>query len=79
MSFKNTLIILTSNVGSSVIAKGGATVGFQMATAGADPEADKYSRVRSLVRRLWGGGGGPHPGEGRKGRARAELQVGKLF
>ncbi|KAL4441273.1 hypothetical protein ABPG77_011510 [Micractinium sp. CCAP 211/92] len=49
VSFKNTLIILTSNVGSSVIAKGGATVGFQMATQGADPEADKYSRVRSLV------------------------------
>lgn len=42
-------------MGSSVIAKGGATVGFQMATQGADPEADKYSRVRSLVRRKRGG------------------------
>lgn len=69
MSFKNTLIILTSNVGSSVIAKGGATVGFQMATAGADPEADKYSRVRSLVRRLWGGGGGTPPWGGQEGQS----------
>jgi hypothetical protein len=42
------LIILTSNVGSSVIAKGGATVGFQLPTQ-ADPEADKYARVRGLV------------------------------
>ena len=58
MSFKNTLIILTSNVGSSVIAKGGASVGFQLPT-GADPEADKYSRVRSLVlEELKVGGGG---------------------
>jgi ATP-dependent Clp protease ATP-binding subunit ClpC len=48
VSFKNCLIILTSNVGSSVIAKGGATVGFQLPTQ-ADPEADKYARVRGLV------------------------------
>lgn len=66
VSFKNTLIILTSNVGSSVIAKGGATVGFQLPTS-ADPEADQYGRVRTLVLEElkvgegstggWGGGG----------------------
>lgn len=43
------LIILTSNVGSSVIEKGGGGIGFQLASAGDDPEAGKYSRVRSLV------------------------------
>lgn len=30
MDFKNTLIILTSNVGSSVIEKGGGGIGFQV-------------------------------------------------
>lgn len=48
VSFKNTLIILTSNVGSAVIAKGGSTIGFQLPSAG-DPEADAYARVRTLV------------------------------
>ena len=45
VSFKNTLIILTSNVGSSVIAKGGSSVGFQLPTAGSE-EDNRYSRVR---------------------------------
>ena len=49
VDFKNTLIILTSNVGSSVIAKGGAGVGFQLATEGQDPAEGRYARVRSLV------------------------------
>ena len=53
MSFKNTLCILTSNVGSAVIAKGGnATVGFQLPTSegGEGGEAaGQYRRLRSLV------------------------------
>ena len=36
-------------MGSTVIAKGGGGIGFQLASAGDDPEAGKYSRVRSLV------------------------------
>ncbi len=47
VSFANTLIILTSNVGSAVIAKGGGALGFQLATDEEDGGA--YSRVRSLV------------------------------
>ena len=49
VSFKNTLIILTSNVGSSVIAKGGSSVGFELPSAAGDAEGDTYSRVRTLV------------------------------
>ena len=49
VSFKNTLIILTSNVGSSVIAKGGSSIGFELPSAAGDAEGDKYSRVRTLV------------------------------
>ena len=53
VSFKNTLCILTSNVGSSVIAKGaGATVGFQL-PSGEEGEggeaAGQYRRLRGLV------------------------------
>ena len=48
VSFKNTLIVMTSNVGSAVIAKGGHQLGF--ATPSEDgPEADQYGRIRSLV------------------------------
>lgn len=50
MSFKNTLIILTTNVGSSVIAKGGGGIGFELDnSAEGGPEAAKYSRIRGLV------------------------------
>mmetsp|Transcript_31819 Transcript_31819/g.90376 ORF Transcript_31819/g.90376 Transcript_31819/m.90376 type:complete len:930 (-) Transcript_31819:498-3287(-) len=47
VSFKNTLIIMTSNIGSSVISKGGSSLGFQMPTD--DPDGGKYERIRSLV------------------------------
>lgn len=50
VSFKNCLIILTSNVGSAVISKGGARVGFDLPCAGGESaEAAKYDRIRSLV------------------------------
>jgi ATP-dependent Clp protease ATP-binding subunit ClpC len=46
VSFKNTLIIMTSNIGSSVIAKGGGGFGFEPAS----PQEDaQHSRIRSLV------------------------------
>jgi ATP-dependent Clp protease ATP-binding subunit ClpC len=46
VSFKNTLIIMTSNVGSKVIEKGGGGIGFEFA----DPEEDvQYTRIRNLV------------------------------
>ncbi|MGF1494491.1 MAG: ATP-dependent Clp protease ATP-binding subunit [Microcoleaceae cyanobacterium] len=46
VSFKNTLIIMTSNIGSKVIEKGGGGIGFEMAEAGEDTE---YNRIRNLV------------------------------
>jgi len=46
VSFKNTLIIMTSNIGSKVIEKGGGGIGFEFA----DPEEDvQYTRIRNLV------------------------------
>jgi len=49
VSFANTLLIMTSNVGSAVIAKGGGSLGFQL--AGADEEdGGAYSRISSLVK-----------------------------
>ena len=46
VSFKNTLIIMTSNIGSKVIEKGGGGLGFEFA----DSEADlQYNRIRNLV------------------------------
>jgi ATP-dependent Clp protease ATP-binding subunit ClpC len=47
VSFNNTLIIMTSNVGSHVIAKGGAQVGFALPSD--DPDGGQYSRIRTLV------------------------------
>ncbi len=47
MSFANTQVIMTSNVGSAVIAKGGGALGFQVATDEVDGGA--YGRIRSLV------------------------------
>ncbi|KAM0821797.1 hypothetical protein ACQ4PT_071942 [Festuca glaucescens] len=44
VDFKNTLIIMTSNVGSSVIEKGGKQLGFGDGEAG-----DSYGRIKSLV------------------------------
>ncbi|OIP72350.1 MAG: ATP-dependent Clp protease ATP-binding subunit ClpC [Oscillatoriales cyanobacterium CG2_30_40_61] len=47
VSFKNTLIIMTSNVGSKVIEKGGGGLGFEWA---ATSEADQqYNRIKNLV------------------------------
>ncbi|MBW4522798.1 MAG: ATP-dependent Clp protease ATP-binding subunit [Scytolyngbya sp. HA4215-MV1] len=47
VSFKNTLIIMTSNIGSKVIEKGGGGLGFEFSAVG-QVEA-QYNRVRSLV------------------------------
>lgn len=46
MDFKNALIILTSNVGSQVIEKGGGGLGFQFTE---DEEDTSYNRIRTLV------------------------------
>merc|ERR1712144_95046 len=45
VDFKNTLIILTSNVGSQVIEKGGGGFGFQFT----GEEDTSYNRIKSLV------------------------------
>jgi ATP-dependent Clp protease ATP-binding subunit ClpC len=45
VDFKNTLIILTSNIGSKVIEKGGSSLGFEFDN---QPEAS-YNRIRNLV------------------------------
>lgn len=47
VSFKNTIIILTSNLGSNVIAKGGAKLGFEIPTE--TPEEAQYNQIRGLV------------------------------
>jgi ATP-dependent Clp protease ATP-binding subunit ClpC len=47
VDFKNTLLIMTSNIGSKVIEKGGGGLGFEFS---GDSEADsQYNRIRSLV------------------------------
>jgi ATP-dependent Clp protease ATP-binding subunit ClpC len=46
VDFKNTLIILTSNIGSKVIEKGGSGLGFEFAD---DKNEAQYNRIRSLV------------------------------
>ncbi|MEO0457973.1 MAG: ATP-dependent Clp protease ATP-binding subunit [Cyanobacteria bacterium P01_A01_bin.114] len=46
VDFKNTLIILTSNIGSKVIEKGGGGLGFELE---ADQAESQYNRIRSLV------------------------------
>ncbi|WP_088240957.1 ATP-dependent Clp protease ATP-binding subunit [Calothrix rhizosoleniae] len=46
VDFKNTLLILTSNIGSKVIEKGGGGIGFEFA----DNESEsQYNRIKSLV------------------------------
>jgi len=52
VSFKNSLIVLTTNVGSSVVAKGGSGIGFEL--AGADDDTmdnplGRHARLRALV------------------------------
>jgi ATP-dependent Clp protease ATP-binding subunit ClpC len=47
VDFKNTLIIMTSNIGSKVIEKGSNTLGFDFSTD--DPNESQYNRIKSLV------------------------------
>jgi ATP-dependent Clp protease ATP-binding subunit ClpC len=47
VDFKNTLLIMTSNIGSKVIEKGGGGLGFEFATE--DAAESQYNRIRSLV------------------------------
>jgi ATP-dependent Clp protease ATP-binding subunit ClpC len=47
VSFKNTLIIMTSNIGSRVIEKGGGGLGFD--TTETDAQTTQYNNIRSLV------------------------------
>jgi ATP-dependent Clp protease ATP-binding subunit ClpC len=46
VDFKNTLLILTSNIGSKVIEKGGGGIGFEFAE---DQSESQYNRIKSLV------------------------------
>jgi ATP-dependent Clp protease ATP-binding subunit ClpC len=46
VDFKNTLLIMTSNVGSSVIEKGGGGLGFEL---NADAADTSYNRIKTLV------------------------------
>jgi ATP-dependent Clp protease ATP-binding subunit ClpC len=46
VSFKNTLIIMTSNIGSQVIEKGGSGLGFDL---GLDAANSQYNNIRNLV------------------------------
>jgi ATP-dependent Clp protease ATP-binding subunit ClpC len=47
VDFKNTLLIMTSNIGSKVIEKGGGGLGFEF--SGASEADSQYNRIRSLV------------------------------
>jgi ATP-dependent Clp protease ATP-binding subunit ClpC len=47
VDFKNTLIIMTSNIGSKVIEKGGGGLGFDFGSENA--AESQYNRIRSLV------------------------------
>lgn len=47
VDFKNTLIIMTSNIGSKVIEKGGGGLGFEF--SGENAEESQYNRIKSLV------------------------------
>ena len=48
VDFKNTLLIMTSNIGSKVIEKGGGGLGFEFSTT-SDAAESQYNRIRSLV------------------------------
>jgi len=47
VDFKNTLLIMTSNIGSKVIEKGGGGLGFEF--SGDSVEDSQYTRIKSLV------------------------------
>ncbi len=46
VDFKNTLLIMTSNIGSKVIEKGGGQLGFEFSE---DQAESQYNRIRNLV------------------------------
>jgi ATP-dependent Clp protease ATP-binding subunit ClpC len=46
IDFKNTLLIMTSNIGSKVIEKGGGGLGFDLSE---DQSSSHYNRIKSLV------------------------------
>lgn len=46
IDFKNTLLIMTSNIGSKVIEKGGGGLGFELSE---DQTNSQYNRIKSLV------------------------------
>ena len=46
VDFKNTLLIMTSNIGSKVIEKGGGGLGFEF--SGDSVEDSQYNRIKSL-------------------------------
>jgi ATP-dependent Clp protease ATP-binding subunit ClpC len=46
IDFKNTLLIMTSNIGSKVIEKGGGNLGFEL---GIDQDNSVYNRIKLLV------------------------------
>ena len=46
IDFKNTLLIMTSNIGSKVIEKGGSSLGFEFSD---DKTEAQYNRIRNLV------------------------------
>lgn len=46
IDFKNTLLIMTSNIGSKVIEKGGGSLGFELVESQTESQ---YNRIRSLV------------------------------
>jgi len=46
IDFKNTLLIMTSNIGSKVIEKGGGSLGFELAESQTDSQ---YNRIKLLV------------------------------
>jgi ATP-dependent Clp protease ATP-binding subunit ClpC len=47
VDFKNTLLIMTSNIGSKVIEKGGGGLGFEFSSQ--DAAESQYNRIRNLV------------------------------
>lgn len=47
VSFKNTLLVMTSNIGSKVIEKGGGGLGFELGLE--DSATAQYNRIRNLV------------------------------
>ncbi|MDA9747381.1 ATP-dependent Clp protease ATP-binding subunit, partial [Prochlorococcus sp. AH-736-M13] len=47
VDFKNTLLIMTSNIGSKVIEKGGGGLGFEF--SGESVQDSQYNRIKSLV------------------------------